>query len=656
MPAELPGGTVTLLFTDIEGSTRMLQELGREAYVRALTEHRRLLREAFTSHGGVEVEMQGDSFHFAFPYAREAVAAAVAGQRALAEHDWESQPIKVRIGLHTGEPMQADGLYAGLDVHWAARVMSAGHGGQVLLSQRTAELVEGQLADGVSLLDLGDHRLKDLTAPQHLFQVGEDEFPPLKTLTRRTNLPVAASPLVGREAELGELLVLIRGGARVVTVTGAGGTGKTRLVIQAAAEAAEDFHDGAVWVPLAGLQDPSLVVPSIEHALGPEGDIASRRALLVLDNFEHLLAAAAPTASLLASAPGLKAVITSRAPLHVDGEQEFPLDPLDPQAAAILFVERARATGRQVQPDDTVTEICRRLDNLPLALELAAARAKLLAPQALLQRLDHRLPLLTGGRRDAPERQQTLRATIEWSHELLDREAQQLLARLAVFAGSFSLDAAEQVCGASLGTIDALVNNSLLKPVAEDRLLMLETVREFALEQSASSGELEALRKRHGSFFLSLVKKRRAKPENRWRAGAMARSPRCGSGESPRSAVVVVRFGRRRRSGEVRRRCIPVLGDAAQPAGSGLLAPARAGARRSLPVERTRRALVRRGQARSMARRRRQRVSAARKSGGTLPHEWRRPQDGQVPEFLGDPFADGLRACGGAQPRGRRVG
>ena len=297
----------------------------------------------------------------------------------------------------------------------------------------------------------------------------------------------------------------MRTGARVVTVTGAGGTGKTRLVIQAAAEVAEDFHDGAVWVPLAGLQDPSLVVPSIEHALGPGGDIASRHALLVLDNFEHLLTAAAPTASLLASAPGLKAVITSRAPLHVDGEQEFPLDPLDPQAAGILFVERARATGRQVQPDDTVTEICRRLDNLPLALELAAARAKLLAPQALLQRLDHRLPLLTGGRRDAPERQQTLRATIEWSHELLDPEAQQLLARLAVFAGSFSLDAAEQICGAALETIDALVNNSLLKPVAEDRLLMLETVREFALEQSASTGELEALRKRHGSFFLSLV-------------------------------------------------------------------------------------------------------------------------------------------------------
>ena len=262
----LPRGTVTLLFTDIEGSTRMLQELGPETYVRALTEHRRLLREAFAGHGGVEVEMQGDSFFFAFPFARSAVAAAVEAQQALAAHDWQSQPIKVRIGLHTGEPMQADGLYAGLDVHSAARVMSAAHGGQVVLSARTADLVDGELE--VELLDLGEHRLKDLTAPQHLYQAGQGEFPPLKTLAPRSNLPVAATPLIGRDRELKELTALIRDGARAVTVTGPGGAGKTRLALQAAAESIETFPDGVHWIPLAGLAQTSLVVPTIAQALG----------------------------------------------------------------------------------------------------------------------------------------------------------------------------------------------------------------------------------------------------------------------------------------------------------------------------------------------------------------------------------------------------
>ena len=259
---ELPDGTVTLLFTDIEGSTRMLQELGREAYVRALTEHRRLLRDALTAHGGVEVEMQGDSFFFAFSFARDAVAAAAAGQRALAQHRWDSEPIHVRIGLHTGEPMQADGLYAGLDVHRAARVMSAGHGGQVLLSERTADLVEGELPDGVSLRDLGQHRLKDLSRPQRLYDLEIEglptSFPPPKTLERRsTNLPVVRTPLVGRVTESIELGELVRRpGVRLVTVTGPGGTGKTRLALHVAAEVIEDFEDGVFYVPLAPVRDP----------------------------------------------------------------------------------------------------------------------------------------------------------------------------------------------------------------------------------------------------------------------------------------------------------------------------------------------------------------------------------------------------------------
>ena len=271
---ELPAGTVTLLFTDIEGSTRMLQELGRDAYVRALTEHRRLLREAFTSHGGVEVEMQGDSSHFAFPLARDAVAAAVAGQRALHQYDWESHPIRVRMGLHTGEPIQAHDQYAGLDVHWAARVMSAAHGGQVLLSQRTAELVAEEIADTIKLLDLGEHRLKDLSAPQRLYQavVGgvPAEFAPLKTLANRaTNLPVQPNRLIGRATELAEVTDRLRKDeTRLITLTGPGGTGKTRLALQAAAELVDDFPDGVFFVSFAPVHEADLVLPTVAQTLG----------------------------------------------------------------------------------------------------------------------------------------------------------------------------------------------------------------------------------------------------------------------------------------------------------------------------------------------------------------------------------------------------
>ena len=510
MSAELPSGTVTLLFTDIEGSTRMLQELGRDAYVRALTAHRRLLREAFSSHGGVEVEMQGDSFHFAFASARDAVAAAVAGQRALAEHAWELQPIRVRIGLHTGEPIEADRLYAGLDVHRAARVMSAGHGGQILLSERTAELVGGELPEGVALVDLGWHRLKDLTAPQLLYQLGEGEFPALKTLMPHSNLPVAATPLIGRERELAELKELVLNGAKVVTVTGTGGAGKTRVALQVAAQLVDLFRDGVFWVPLAGVRDHGLVLGSVAQAVGASGELAAHLAelesLLVLDNFEHVIAAAAPLGRLLAAAPRVKALVTSRGPLHVDGEHEFPLDPLTSSDGVTLFVERARAAGRTLEADETVAEICRSLDYLPLALELAAARTKLLSPEALLARLERRLSMLTGGRRDAPERQQTLRATIEWSHELLQPDAQRLFARLSVFAGSFSLDAAESVCDAELDTLGALVDLSLLKAIGGDRFLMLETIREYARERLADDAA-EALRHRHAEWFLAEVER-----------------------------------------------------------------------------------------------------------------------------------------------------
>jgi predicted ATPase/class 3 adenylate cyclase len=495
---ELPTGTVTLLFTDIEGSTQLLHELG-DRYADVLAEHRRVLREAFQSHGGVEVDTQGDAFFYGFASAKQALAAATAGQEALRDG-----PVRVRMGIHTGEPIATAEGYAGLDVHRAARIMSAGHGGQVLVSESTERLVDSE----VGLRDLGPQRLKDLIGPEHLFQLGDGEFPPLKTLNQ-TNLPVTASELVGRRRELGELLELLRDGSRVVTLTGPGGSGKTRLALQVAAEVVDDFADGVFWVPLATLDEPGLVLPTIAQTLGAgvdlAGHLARRRTLLLLDNFEHVLAAVPALAEVLAEAPGVRVLGTSRAPLRLAGESEYALDPLEEPDAITLFVERSAATGRRVEPDSTVAAICRRLDSLPLALELAAARTKLLAPVALLERLDRRLPVLTGGRRDAPERQRTLRATIQWSHELLDDDAKRLFAGLAVFSGDFSLEAAEAVCDAELESLAALVDLSLLKPVGDDRLLMLETIGEYAAERLNASGEAEALRRRHAEYFLGVA-------------------------------------------------------------------------------------------------------------------------------------------------------
>ncbi len=408
---ELPAGTITFLFTDVEGSTRLLNEHGA-GYVALLAEHRRTLRDVFGRHEGIEVDTQGDSFFVAFVRATDAVAAAGAAQEALGDG-----PVQVRIGIHTGEPIVTDEGYVGIDVHRAARVMSAAHGGQVVVSERTRSFV-----DGVALTDLGLHRLKDLGRPEKLYQLGEREFPALRSLDA-TNLPIAASPLLGRERELDELVRMLEDGQRLVTITGTGGTGKTRLALQVAAELVGQELDAVYWVPLAGVSDPELVLPEIAQTVGAREDLIEylrgKRLLLALDNLEHLLAAAEGLSSLLAASSELRVLVTSRSPLRLSGEREYPLDPLPPDEAMTLFVERARAVGRPLEPDPTVDAICRRLDGLPLALELAAARTKLLTPETLLTRLEHALPLLTGGARDAPERQRTLRATIEWSHDLL---------------------------------------------------------------------------------------------------------------------------------------------------------------------------------------------------------------------------------------------
>jgi class 3 adenylate cyclase len=431
--AQLPTGTVTLLFTDIEGSTRLLQELGRDRYIRALSDQRRIVRDAFTRNGGVEVEMQGDSFHFAFAEAREAVAAAVEAQQALAEHAWEAEPVRIRIGIHTGEPVPHEGLYAGLDVHRAARIMSAGHGGQVLLSRTARDALDS----GFDLRDLGQHRLKDLAEAEWLFQLGYEDFPPLKSLSN-TNLPAQASSLIGREREVAELVQLLaREDVRLVTLTGPGGTGKTRLALRVAAELVENYRNGVFLVALAPISDPELVVFTIAKTLGVKersgeslsaalgAELADKQLLLVLDNFEQVVDAATEVGQLLAAAPQLRLLVTSRESLQIGGEHEYAVPPLSESEAVALFTERAREVRMDFVLDGDlapVEDICARLDRLPLAIELAAARVKVLPPRKLLERLEQHLPLPASTRRDLPERQRTLQATISWSYDPAHRE------------------------------------------------------------------------------------------------------------------------------------------------------------------------------------------------------------------------------------------
>jgi predicted ATPase/class 3 adenylate cyclase len=494
---ELPSGTVTLLFTDIEGSTRLLHDLG-ERYPEVLAEHRRLLRDAFSRHGGVEVDTQGDAFFVAFARAGDAISAARDAQEALA-----AGSVRVRMGVHTGEPALTDEGYVGMDVHRAARIMSAGHGGQVLVSEATRQLLDAT----VELRDLGDHRLKDLTAPQRLYQLGEGKFPPLKTLYR-TNLPIQPTPLVGREQELEEAGGLIRK-HRVLTLTGPGGSGKTRLALQIAAEAVEQFPDGVFWVPLQALRDPALVERAIRASVGAEADlvehVADKRLLVLADNFEQVIDAASTVASLVAGTPNAKLLVTSREPLHLESEQRYPVEPLPDDDAAMLFVERARAVVPGFRAAAAVGEICRRLDGLPLAIELAAARTAVLDPDELLRRLDERLPLLASRSRDTPERQRTLRETIAWSYDLLEPNEQQLFRRLAVFRGSFSLEAAEAVCDADLTTLESLVIKNLVRRWASGRLGMLDTIHEFAVGLLEAASEGEGIRRRHAEHFLAVA-------------------------------------------------------------------------------------------------------------------------------------------------------
>ena len=495
---DLPSGTVTFVFTDIEGSTRLLTDLGEEEYEAALARHRAVVREAFAERGGHEVDTQGDAFFFAFATATSALDAA-----ARVQEDLRNGPIRIRIGIHTGSPRLTDEGYVGTDVHRAARIAASGHGGQTLVSSATAAL-----APEAVLEDLGSHRLKDLTAPERIYQLGAGEFPRLKTLFQ-TNLPIPATPFLGRSAELAEVDVLLaRDDVRLVTLTGAAGTGKTRLALQAAGLAADGYPDGVWWVPLAPLGDPTLVRPSVAQALDAPGSLSEhvrdRRMLLLLDNFEHVIDAAPEVSELLGACPRLDVLVTSRERLRLGPEHEYCVPPLKRDEGIEFFAAKARAIVPEFQANGAVDDICSALDDLPLALELAAARVKVLSPEQILERLEQRLPLLTGGPRDLPERQRTLRAAIDWSYDLLSEGDQRAFRALAVFAGGCTLDAARAVADADVDSLQSLLDKSLLRFTA-GRYWMLESLREYAGERLEAAGEGNEVRARHAAFFTALI-------------------------------------------------------------------------------------------------------------------------------------------------------
>ncbi len=554
---EFPTGILTLLFTDIEGSTRLLQQLG-DRYADVLKECRRLLRMAFQQGNGYEVDTQGDAFFVVFERAADAISSAIGLQRALFTAHWPDQAcVRVRVGIHTGEPRPAEEGYIGLDVHHAARIMSAAHGGQTLLSQVTRDLVANELSDKVTLRDLGEYRLKDIAGLSHLFQLVVPDlpadFPPLATASAQRalyNVPSPSTSFIGREQEVAAISHLLRQpDARLLTLLGTGGVGKTRLALQVAAELAPRFASGVCFVPLDQLSDADGVVPAIAGALeipgGQEGaplieqvQAALRDSpfLLILDNFEQVLPARRAIVNLLAGCPQLKVLITSRALLHVQAEHIFEVPPfplptnealrdlerLSRYAAITLFVQRARAVAANflltTANASAVAGICARLDGIPLAIELAAARMRHFSAPAVLAQLERGLSVLHGNMQDAPARQQTLHQAIAWSYQLLEPAEQRVFRRLAVFAGGATLEAVGKVCADPDETAEqvtevlvALVDKSMAQHQGQDesdaRYWLLQTLGEYGVERMAESGELETIRTAHAAFYPSWVER-----------------------------------------------------------------------------------------------------------------------------------------------------
>ncbi len=558
---DLPTGTVTFLFTDIEGSTKLARELGTERWHEVLEQHAGVVRAAVRAHAGTEVRTEGDSFFLAFRSAKQAVAAAAGAQRELVRQTWlHGATVRVRMGMHTGENAvpgspESGADYVGYDVNRAARVSSAGHGGQILLSSTTRMLLGDELPDGVTLRDLGEHRLKDLSQPDQLFELVieglPDIFPALRTLSGVPNdLPVQLTSFIGRRRELAEARGLLER-TRLLSLVGPGGTGKSRLSLELAAQVMQQFDDGVWFVRLAPVTEPDLVASQIAHALGlvvPAAltpldhvveHLRDRRTLLVLDNFEHVVAAAPQIGQILSGCSKVKAIVTTRIVLRITGEQEYPVPPLglpdpkaDPDLEALsrsesvqLFLERARAATPDfmltAQNARAVVGVVAQLDGLPLAIELAAARVKILPVQAILERLASGLGILQSSARDLPARQQTLRGAIAWSYDLLDPGLRRLLHRLSAFRGGGSLAEIEQVCGPAaeverevLDGISELVDQSLLRRVdagGGSRFAMLETIREFAREKLDASTEAGEIDLRHARAYLALAQA--AEPE-----------------------------------------------------------------------------------------------------------------------------------------------
>jgi predicted ATPase/class 3 adenylate cyclase len=533
----LPSGTVTFVFTDIERSTQTVAALGDERYARLQAVHRRLLREAFDSSGGHEVATEGDAFFFAFERPADAVHGAVEAQRRMGSHDWpEGGPrLRVRIGVHTGDALVSEDNYVGHDVHKAKRIADAGHGGQILMSRTTRDLVAGHLPHGARVTDLGPHRLKDIADPEHLFQLAADdlqaEFPLLRTLGRaQDNLPVQLTTFVGRDHELAEVAKML-GLHRLVTLTGVGGSGKTRLALQSATSEFERSPDGVFFCDLSTVSDEDGVAPAVLRSIdidalvqvGQAGarealhlHLGRRSALLVIDNCEHVVDAVADlAASLLTSCPALRILATSRESLGVEGESAWSVPSLGLDGDAVrLFAERAAASRRDFAITDenekAIGAICARLDGIPLAIELAAAQLSHLSPRQIAERLDARFLQLTGGRRRV-QRQQTLQAAMDWSWELLEDRDRTMLSRMAVFQGGCTLEAAESVCGADIdvvGGLRSLVAKSLVVVTGTDdsvRYRLLETVRMYGEDKLSTSADVESLRTRHRDYYLGVM-------------------------------------------------------------------------------------------------------------------------------------------------------